>query len=117
MSYCRWSSGNYTCDLYVYATDDGISIHVANKRRLPTYDEELIHRIGYIEGNYLAACELINQHMEPIGGPSDGASYYALDAESAVRILLRLDVEGYHFPNDVVDRILDDHRLFLRKED
>jgi hypothetical protein len=55
--------------------------------------------------------------MEPIGGPSDGKSYYALDAESAVRILLRLDVEGYQFPNDVVDRILDDHRLFLRKED
>lgn len=32
MSYCRWSSMDFKCDLYIYEAEDGIAIHVASNR-------------------------------------------------------------------------------------
>lgn len=31
MSWCRWSSLNFTCDLYVYESEAGVELHVAAK--------------------------------------------------------------------------------------
>jgi hypothetical protein len=33
MSYCRWSSDNFTCDLYCYESFDGFQTHVASYRQ------------------------------------------------------------------------------------
>ena len=32
MSYCRWSSMDYDCDLYIYESESGFEIHVARRR-------------------------------------------------------------------------------------
>lgn len=32
MSYCRWSSLDYTCDVYVYESDNGWETNVASRR-------------------------------------------------------------------------------------
>jgi hypothetical protein len=36
MSYCRWSSDDYQCDVYVYEGEYGFVIHVAGRRRIFT---------------------------------------------------------------------------------
>lgn len=33
MSYCRWSSDNFTCDLYCYESNDGFVTHIAESRQ------------------------------------------------------------------------------------
>lgn len=33
MSYCRWSSDDYQCDVYVYRSDYGYECHVSGRRR------------------------------------------------------------------------------------
>jgi len=40
MSYCRWSSDNYQCDVYCYAdVGGGYTTQVASRRRIPGADE------------------------------------------------------------------------------
>lgn len=33
MSYCRWSSDDYQCDIYAYEAEDGFVVHVASSRK------------------------------------------------------------------------------------
>lgn len=35
MSYCRWSTDDFKCDLYCYESNKGYSIHVAMRRSVP----------------------------------------------------------------------------------
>ena len=34
MSYCRWSSDDFQCDVYVYESECGWVVHVARRRRI-----------------------------------------------------------------------------------
>ena len=34
MSYCRWSSLDYTCDIYAYESAYGYEVHIAHSRRM-----------------------------------------------------------------------------------
>lgn len=38
MSYCRWSSEGFRCDVYVYESTNGWVTHVAGRRREPIGD-------------------------------------------------------------------------------
>lgn len=47
MSYCRWSSERWQCDLYCYQSDCGWVTHVAGRRRTP-FPAELVEPIDWL---------------------------------------------------------------------
>ena len=112
MSYCRWSSDNWRCDVYVYEScHGGFDIHVAGNRvvgEIPRADLELLLR-----GNAKAYSELHKAQMEflenaerkDIGLQYDGESYNEPDLEHLLRRLSILKKEGYNVPEYVFDTI------------
>ena len=109
MSYCRWSSDSFQCDLYVYRdVEGGWSIHVAKSRRvfhspIPPPPPE---------GDFKATFE----HMEaiirllrdativPIGLPYDGKDFRG-ERDSTVATLRMLKEAGYRFPYKIIEEI------------
>lgn len=80
MSYCRWSSMDYQCDLYIY--DDvsgGLTVHVAAGRLAGTDP--------YV--------------FEPIGLSRDGETFY----EATIELVESLLAEGYRAPADLLDTL------------
>ena len=111
MSYCRWSSMDYQCDLYVYDGADGIVIHVAThrpkyKRPLPTPVPLTPDTQEQYEERYAQVLALVEEaDLEPIGGPFDGKSWYDLSHQEAIEVLQQLKATGYQFPESVIDKI------------
>lgn len=81
MSYCRWSSDNFECDLYCYSdVNGGYTTHVAGRRR---------------QGDELVA----------IGLPHDGKTFNDATLEEFKERLLSLRAAGYSFPNYVLETV------------
>jgi len=126
MSYCRFSTNDYTCDLYVYQSIDGIVIHVAARRydipadEYPPPLEPLppdassgeVH--GYIHREMMRfreVSELIrDKPMTSIGGPYDGQTLTFSDHdEAAWWIEEKLAPLGiYNYPDDLVSALMAD---------
>jgi len=106
MSFCRWSSMDFGCDLYCYESDQGYVTHVANSRvvgDVPKIDHSLFRE--NTEENFQkffaqqkAQFEFLDTaKREPIGLKYDGQTFY----DSKENFLKRLEVlreEGYNFP-------------------
>lgn len=109
MSLCRWSSMNWSCDLYIYEGCDGQwHTHVAGKRivgDIPEVDSTIFHKDVYTEElgkiwteqhktqmAFLESCE-----RKPIGLKYDSQSFVD-DKESLISRLQILKDEGYNFP-------------------
>lgn len=111
MSYCRWSTDDFQCDLYVYAdVDGGWSIHVAKTR--PVYKEPLPPALPLTPENVMAlydrhrrVSELLKEadHV-PIGLPHDGWSFDGC-RDATVATLKKLRDLGYRFPLKIIDEI------------
>ena len=118
MSYCRWSTDDYQCDLYCYEDGDGYVTHVANLRvlgEIPPLDwtlledppegdtrtpEDRANEFGRQHNAQLAflnSCERVS-----IGGPYDGDSFHDYSLEDFRNRLLMLREAGYRFPNEVL---------------
>ena len=108
MSYCRWSSMDFKCDLYVYEADDGITIHVASNRvvgDVPAIDwssAELLYSTYKAQMEFLDTTE-----REPIGLQYDGESWYGLSIDAACTIVDMLEQEGYTLPESIYHDILE----------
>jgi hypothetical protein len=118
MSYCRFSTDNYRCDLYIY--DDcagGITTHVAGSRyvadtpipeipdgwhKLPPAE---MQALWDMQGEWLKTARL-----EPINLPHAGASFYNLDADQTVERVKELRRLGYSFPDFVLTALEDEAR-------
>lgn len=116
MSYCRWSSDNFRCDLYVYnSIDDTYVIHVAAKRRIGDWGEspyEAILRdpdkdIPKDWSNQVKAYhERLNAApLMEIKLPYAGSTLYEKSPEGLLRRLLELRKLGYCFPDEVLDTV------------
>ncbi len=113
MSYCRWSTDDYMCDLYVYdSVSGGIAIHVAGNRLI--YKEPIPEPVSYtdIEG-FMARNAKVNQMIEEaervrIGLPYDGDTFDGLSQDKAIEKLEELKALGYRFPDYVIDSISDE---------
>ena len=128
MSYCRWSSNNFRCDLYCYESEEGFMTHVASNRvvgdipeasldflrdpngsssevvmdRLTNYDAKWKK---YIE-DYKAQMKFLETaEREPIGLPYDGESYCDKTLEEFLQRLLHLRETGYIFPDYVLEAV------------
>jgi len=109
MSYCRWSSDNWKCDLYCYAhVDGGYMTHVAGCRHknvpeLPAYGSA--SNSEHWEA-YKKQMEFLDTaEIEDIGLEYDGSSFNDPDLESFLGRVLLLKKEGYHVPDYVIERI------------
>jgi len=113
MSYCRWSSMDHACDLYVYAdVSGGYTCHVASNRRVadtpcPPMPPEW-WKLPVDEG--LALYNAQNEWVEksklvPIGLPNDGETFSCLPRDSMVEKLKELKAEGYIMPDDLIETI------------
>ena len=100
MSYCRWSTNDFQCDLYCYEDcSGGWTTHVAGLKRSPDWVKapdtkdvktlEIWHQKSYV----------------PIGKPYDGKSFNDPTLEDFKARLLSLREVGYIFPDRVLDLV------------
>lgn len=134
MSYCRWSSMNFMCDVYVYEDcDGGWTTHVAGNRRaippIPTLPWPTLRgktnapAMGFIHDNWMD--KLIDSiklklwhlsyrlHMlslrpipsRPIGLPCDGKSFNDPTPGDCADRLIALRDMGYNVPKHSIDAL------------
>lgn len=114
MSYCRWSTDNFGCDLYCYAdVRGGYTTHVAGNKAIG--DVPRVDMVGLLNGSaspeevakqHAAQHEfLMNCERRPLGLPHDGQSFNDPDLESFLARLLSLRAAGYRFPDYVLDSV------------
>jgi len=100
MSYCRWSSDNWRCDLYCYEdVNGGITTHVACKS--VSIDEWTKAHKKQMEFLHTAK-------SEKIGLSYDGETFNDPDYESFLKRLLHLREVGYNFPDWVIEEVEED---------
>ena len=108
MSYCRWSSDNWKCDLYCYEdSGGGWTIHVAGNRidvelpELPDMDNiEEWHKVHQKQMALLDDCKRVKIDLE-----YTGESFYRLDLEGFLDKLIELREIGYNFPDYVLKEV------------
>lgn len=118
MSYCRLSSDDFQCDVYVYAARWGWQTHVAARR--PVYTEPLPPQVelpGKDDPGWEAAIEAwVKRHAEvmaavdeaqhaEIGLPHDGASFVDDTPGECADRLESLRAIGYNVPQYAIDRL------------
>lgn len=117
MSYCRWSTDGFQCDIYCYEScGGGWDIHVAARRHVkddkwpvpvPFTPETKEAWIEYwvALGEWVKTAEL-----RDIGLPHDGESYNEPTAADAANRLMELKRIGHNVPQEAIDALLDEAR-------
>jgi hypothetical protein len=118
MSYCRWSSYGWKCDVYVYEdVNGGWTTHVASRRRVapepcPEIDwdqvwhmpqdkqVEAVERWRNAEREWLDRAEVVD-----IGLEFDGQSFNDPTAAECAETLRMLKGAGYWVPDDVISEL------------
>jgi hypothetical protein len=122
MSYCRWSSDNWKCDLYCYQHFNGTwTTHVAKNKVIGVVPEELditsVSIEEWAKAHRAAMHFLETAERRPIGLRYDGKTFHDPTLEEFRDRLLHLRAEGYHFPNYVLagidEEIAENHLLLL----
>ena len=111
MSYCRWSSDSFRCDVYVYGSDAGFITHVAGTRRVLADDAHAPSLQLLIDGKvneWEAANKVWHQILEsadsvPIDHPDAGQSFVDDTAGECADTLKRLAQQGFWVPEGVID--------------
>jgi hypothetical protein len=116
VSYCRWSSDDFQCDLYIYESVEGFQIHVANNRhvidRSGLPPEVQVGDEGWADAwvaRQMAVMELVKDApLEPIDLPQAGESFsFKTGAEAADKVEELIAI-GYHVPKGVVESLRDE---------
>ena len=114
MSYCRWSSMNWTCDLYCYADiTGGWTTHIAPRRRVEAVPEDrqedfIARKISLDEYTDLHRRQMIALEripFEPLRLPHAGETFHDSTLAEFKRRVLELRQLGYRFPDEVIDQI------------
>jgi hypothetical protein len=119
MSYCRWSSDNWTSDVYVYYNVSNLyCIHVAGMRiegieNLPRNNEldrkfwadeldedemKQYQELYESQMRFIDSCPQVK-----IGGKYDGDSFYLETIEDLIEKLEDIQSHGYHVPTWLFD--------------
>lgn len=113
MSYCRFSSDDFQCDVYVYASVyGGYQTHVAGsryvyKQPLPPqvpFDKE--HIDAWMKRDRKVKKMLDEASIVPIGLPHDGECFADEMAADAAKRLQALKEIGYNVPQYAIDALL-----------
>ena len=115
MSYCRWSSVNWRCDLYCYGdVSGGFTTHVAGNRivgaipqepmwKLLTTDPDRFAREHKAVMEFLQTCD-----RQPIGLPHDGETFNDPDLPAFYARLVALRDLGYHCPHYLLEDVAEE---------
>jgi len=114
MSYCRWSSDDFRCDVYVYGAAEGYVTHVAGRR--PIFTEQMPEAViepgedGFNAERWLARHQKVmgivqRSEHEDISLPHAGESFVdATPGEAADRLEALLAL-GYNVPRYAIDEL------------
>lgn len=113
MSYCRWSSDDWRCDVYCYADcTGGYTTHVAGNRvvgRIPevpdimSTDAETFTKAHRKQLDFISTAK-----RKTIGGPFDGESFNDPTLEAFEERLHEIKAAGYNVPDWVFKRITEE---------
>ncbi len=109
MSYCRWSSDGFQCDVYVYETCGGYAVHVARNRRprrVCDLDVSSLEAFQRTHEQQLAELNAEDNEPVPIGGSCDGKSFSMPDVVDTYRLLCELRLRGYKVPEYALEALL-----------
>lgn len=109
MSYCRFSSDDYQCDVYCYHAEDGYVIHVAGNRRVftpppPVPDEPSDFSADVKRWSVVTALFAKTKPVD-IGGPHDSACFTEATPAFAADRLESLRGDGYRVPQYAIDEL------------
>lgn len=117
MSYCRWSSLNWMCDVYCYEdVSGGWTTHVASRRRIHPPTDPGPMPVGgpqadwsaWFERYKQAQAELDDIPLVPIGLSHDGESFNDPTLETFQDRLTTLRETGYTVPDYVFETIAEE---------
>ena len=127
MSYCRFSSLNWACDVYAYADlFGGYTIHLAGNRLIggvPTVPPLSALASGsvspeaWLAAHRVAADFIETAPREPITLPHAGESFREGDLEAFEWRLRMLRELGYRFPESVLEAIAEERDEDARAEE
>lgn len=112
MSYCRWSSDDFQCDVYVYEHFMGMFVtHVAANRviykeplpDLVPFEVEFVQE--YLERHNKVMAMVDAADRVPIGLPHDGQEFDDEDAATCADRLEYLKQLGYVVPQYAIDAL------------
>jgi hypothetical protein len=117
MSYCRWSSDDYRCDVYVYEDSaGGWTTHVARVRVLGTVppaprldDPDFVRKAPIAlraQHEYV-----MNAIRQPIGLPHDGKRFNDPSPGECAARLQRLKDMGYLVPDYAIEALMKEQEL------
>ena len=111
MSYCRWSSNDFLCDVYVYEhVHGGWTTHVATHKRVykqplpPPIDIDAPDRANRFVERW-AAVDAIERELVPIGLPDDGKTFEDATPGKCADRLEGLMATGYMVPQSAIDTL------------
>jgi len=121
MSYCRWSTDDFQCDLYCYeSVDDNFTTHVAGRKRIfreplpPLVDSEKDLK-GWCERQVKVMQMCDNCDFVDIELPHVGESFYDPDLQSFLDRLLMLKGLGYRFPDSIIEEVREELKAVDRE--
>lgn len=110
MSYCRWSSDDFQCDVYVYVDcNGGYTTHVAGMRHI--LKKPLPPPVDMSDCKaYLKRYKKVNKILDraklvPIGLPHDGEQFNDETAGECADRLEELRGLGYQVPQYAIDAL------------
>lgn len=111
MSFCRWSTNDFKCDLYCFESNEGFMTYVAGNRvvfaePIPPYvplDEA--HLSEYMMRHQKVSDIIDRSERVPIGLEYDGRTFCDSDLEDFISTLKVLKEAGYRFPFELIDEL------------
>lgn len=110
MSFCRWSSDNWRCDVYSYEDcAGGFTTHVAGNRiegEIPEVPNMLdVDNKTWLKAHQKQMDFLKTAEHKPIGLPCDGETFNDPDLLSFLTRLKDLKEMGYNVPPWVIEEV------------
>lgn len=114
MSYCRFSSNDFQCDVYVYESNQGFVTHVAASR-FDVAPDEFPPQLA-ADANPV---DFVNRHLEvqaileaaetlPIDSPHAGQTYLSATPGECAALLRKLAEDGFQVPQRAIDALTDE---------
>lgn len=111
MSYCRWSSNDFRCDVYVFESSEGWETMVACRRHLVP-DADIPPPINFLEdtSGYMSRERRVREMIETagyaaIGLPHDGECFLDCSPGECADRLEGLQALGYRVPGYAIDAL------------
>lgn len=110
MSYCRWSSDDFQCDVYCYENVSGAwTTHVAGRKRVLSEPlpppPDISDAEAWLRRHALVRQIIDRSELVDIGLPHDGTTFDDPSPAAMIETLLMLRAEGYRVPEYAIEAL------------